>query len=971
MLLSKRPELYAYPSHIRSFTFLAALAIAIAVALLCAASAAAAAPNPNARDHQQQTAEPELPVPTLTAHPAATAVELRWTEIPGAHRYELLTWWDADTGWQTVSDSITATAYTHTEVTPGTTYFYAIRALDAAGEALTGWSHNIPATVPAASADQPQPSASTPTPTSTPAQAQATAAATTAAPQLTAQPAPGAVVLRWTEPPGAHRYELLTWWDADTGWQTVSDSITDTNYTHTEVTPGTTYFYVLRALDAAGEALTGWSDSASADPLPAFTPTPTPTSTPASDSNPLTADTPTTTPTPPLTTTPAPTTSTLSAPQLTAQPAAGEVRLTWEELSAAARYELLTWWNQDTGWQTVSDSITATTYTHNEVTPGTTYFYTIRALDAAGEALTGWSDYASADPLPAFTPTPTPTSTPASNSNPLIADTPTTTLTPTTTPTPTPPLTTTPLPLTPAPTTSTLSAPQLTAQPAADEVRLTWEELPGAARYELWTWWNQDTGWQTVSDSIAETTYTHTELTAGTTYFYAIRALDAAGNAGPWSEYASAAPLPASTATPTLTPTSTTTPDLTPALTSTPASTPTPTPTAASSLQLPPPPASLDLDPYYRKYLDADGIPVVASSDVDDLHLYHARDILNAMLSKRSDLRATMTANRFRVVIYRHDGCRGPFQTPELRDELPIGRCTNTIGRATIRWFSNHLTGEVLLIVDAVGIAPSIRQPYCNVVLVHEFAHMVHYAFAIETALSGSRPLFDSPFDSRLKGAFSSATQAGLYSNAYASTNYQEYWAEAVVFWFLPDMLTAKVSTPATVAQLADHDPGIAAIVQEVFRDAALPDCEPIYVRVLGNVTGSGGQPLAGITVSADLRVRAPSDHARYSSVSHSLPTEADGAYRISIYKPGLASLQRTARRETGESDLESLFLLAVANQEWDPATGCPAGYLAPAGQVQNISPQNAAEHPIPQTDLTGISLTTAPSFAWTPRLAC
>ena len=249
---------------------------------------------------------------------------------------------------------------------------------------------------------------------------------------------------------------------------------------------------------------------------------------------------------------------------------------------------------------------------------------------------------------------------------------------------------------------------------------------------------------------------------------------------------------------------------------------------------------------------------------------------------------------------------------------------------------------------------------------------MVHFALSIETGRAGRRPLFDSPFDSRLKSAYNAALAAGLYRDAYASTNYLEYWAEAVMFWFLPDMLTGEVRTPASVARLADYDPGIAAIVQEVFRAAALPHCEPIYAKMLGKVTGPDGRPLAGITVSTDARVRTASERARYKYIRHSLPTGADGAFLVSLDKTRLAWLQRQMRQETGASDLIPFLLLAVARHQWDPLTGCPAGYLAASSrQVENISTQNAAERPFPQSDLAGISLTIAPNFSWTPRPTC
>ncbi len=207
MSTSVRRPSFTPPPRVHPLALWAPLAVAVALAVSFA-SAVAAAPGPNARAPQQQTAEPALPAPTLTAQPAAAAVELRWTEMPGAARYELWLWKNEETGWQLVSDTLTGAAFTHTETTPGATCYYAVRALDDAGEPVSAWSQNVPATIPAVSADQPQLSASTPTPTatSTPAPRQTRSESTAAAPQLTAQPAAGAVELRWPEIPGAARY---------------------------------------------------------------------------------------------------------------------------------------------------------------------------------------------------------------------------------------------------------------------------------------------------------------------------------------------------------------------------------------------------------------------------------------------------------------------------------------------------------------------------------------------------------------------------------------------------------------------------------------------------------------------------------------------------------------------------------------------------------------------------------------------
>ena len=67
-------------------------------------------------------------------------------------------------------------------------------------------------------------------------------------------------------------------------------------------------------------------------------------------------------------------------------------------------------------------------------------------------------------------------------------------------------------------TTSTPSAPTLTAEASGSSVELSWNAVTGATRYELWTWTSAN-GWRNIGgDSLTGTTYTHTVVTDGTTY---------------------------------------------------------------------------------------------------------------------------------------------------------------------------------------------------------------------------------------------------------------------------------------------------------------------------------------------------------------------------------------------------------------------------------------------------------------------
>src|SRR5439155_22737185 len=77
-------------------------------------------------------------------------------------------------------------------------------------------------------------------------------------------------------------------------------------------------------------------------------------------------------------------------------------------------------------------------------------------------------------------------------------------------------------------------------------------------------------------------------------------------------------------------------------------------------------PAALGFDPFYRKYVDALGIPILSSEKVPDAALLVARDIVIHMLSKRSDLREEMLRKNMRVGVMAQS--ESTTDIPEHRD---------------------------------------------------------------------------------------------------------------------------------------------------------------------------------------------------------------------------------------------------------------------------------------------------------------
>ena len=294
------------------------------------------------------TAPGKLPAPKLTAKATISAtIELTWTEVAGADRYELHTWWANDPGWQPIDDGLKGASYVHRGLTAGRTYYYAIRAIQVNG--LEGeWSEFPYATVPETPMSTPTP---TPTPTPT----------TTVAGRLRAPVLSGAyteatrVELSWTEVSGADHYDLRVWKNSNTGWESIDeDSYAGRTYVDDVSAARSDYAYIVAAVDVNG-VIGEWSEQVRISPP-----------------------------------------GKLPAPSLTAREMlTTTIELEWTEDSRADRYELLTWWAHDPGWQPVNDRLSGTSFEHRGLTPNRTYYYAIRAITANG--VEGeWSKFASA-----------------------------------------------------------------------------------------------------------------------------------------------------------------------------------------------------------------------------------------------------------------------------------------------------------------------------------------------------------------------------------------------------------------------------------------------------------------------------------------------------------------------------------------------------------------------------------------------
>jgi hypothetical protein len=210
----------------------------------------------------------------------------------------------------------------------------------------------------------------------------------------------------------------------------------------------------------------------------------------------------------------------------------------------------------------------------------------------------------------------------------------------------------------------------------------------------------------------------------------------------------------------------------------------------------------LHLKPFYKKYVSAQGFPVLSSEKVSDYALLEAAYLINQMLDGHEDIRQALIRNKVRFVVMASTELT--TMVPEHSDLTPS------------KYWDKRARG--------LGSTPSRPAVSCGEenllnypgdpynrenILIHEFSHAIHEM--------GLRSI-DKTFDPKLKAAYDHAMANGLWKGFYASTNRSEYWAEGVQSWFdCNHNVGAGGKVIATRQQLIEYDPELAKLVESVF----------------------------------------------------------------------------------------------------------------------------------------------------------
>ena len=220
-----------------------------------------------------------------------------------------------------------------------------------------------------------------------------------------------------------------------------------------------------------------------------------------------------------------------------------------------------------------------------------------------------------------------------------------------------------------------------------------------------------------------------------------------------------------------------------------------------------PPPSTIreafELSLFYQQWVDVEGFPVLASEKVNPYALKEAAWLIWQMIGHRPEILHTFVQKRVRFVVIGHTEITTDI--PEYSDQGPdflVYRFRGLGGGGLSGHIAVSSSEENLLHYPGGG---------SHSIMIHEWAHAIH-RFGLNTV--------DSTFDNRLQIAYAAAIEKGLWQGTYASSDRGEYWAVGTRAWFYPNVGDSSYNYGNTRQALKEYDPGLAALLAEVYGDS-------------------------------------------------------------------------------------------------------------------------------------------------------
>lgn len=220
---------------------------------------------------------------------------------------------------------------------------------------------------------------------------------------------------------------------------------------------------------------------------------------------------------------------------------------------------------------------------------------------------------------------------------------------------------------------------------------------------------------------------------------------------------------------------------------------------------------------FYKKFIDVNGMPVVAADVVADLALQRTHEIVNRMLAGRPDVVAALVKNRMYLIVMGRDQVYTDM--PEYRNHpnpaYQNERVRGTGGRPTSFGEENVLSLPLDRYDDeSIGV--------------HEFCHTI----------DGALRSVDPAWNERKNQVYRNAIAKGLWKLSYAAGNPGEYWAEICQSYFDCNRVNNWNHGPiGTREQLKAYDPEGYELVRTTFNLSPDQDWRYRPLQTLPNVT--------------------------------------------------------------------------------------------------------------------------------------
>ncbi|ELT97610.1 hypothetical protein CAPTEDRAFT_224277 [Capitella teleta] len=208
------------------------------------------------------------------------------------------------------------------------------------------------------------------------------------------------------------------------------------------------------------------------------------------------------------------------------------------------------------------------------------------------------------------------------------------------------------------------------------------------------------------------------------------------------------------------------------------------------------------LSPYYTKYTEAYGIPVVATSSVPDSALHRACYVLRFLLADREDLRQAYYKNFGRVGIIPHESSIKTI--PEYVDIDPrFALATRGLGAISLNPIST--TGEENILCYEEDRSK-------DDLIIREVAQGIYH-------LAGRQII--PGLQGHLRTTYESGTESGWWENTYAEHSASAYFGEGVQSYFnvnaYADPADGYSNDINTRSKLRTYDSKLYNLIQSLF----------------------------------------------------------------------------------------------------------------------------------------------------------